>query len=69
MTVTDVASLITSVATFLTAATGLYVSLGNRRKIAAVEHATNGMKAELVAATRISGQSEGRDEERRNPTT
>lgn len=69
MTAADVASLITSVATLLAAGTGLYVSLGNRQKIKEVVHATNGMKAELVAATRIRGQSEGRDEERRNPTT
>jgi hypothetical protein len=68
MTITDIAGLLTSIATLLTAGTGLYVSLGNRAKIKAVEHATNGMKAELVAATRISGQSEGRDEERRHPT-
>lgn len=79
MTIAEISALITSLASLVVAGVsigGLLVSLGNRRHIKnveratkAVEHATNGMKDQLVAATKISSRSEGRDEERRHPTT
>jgi len=60
----ELAQLITSVATLLGVLGGMYVSLRNAAKIEQVHKATNSMKDELVAATKIASKAEGRQEQR-----
>lgn len=59
MSGSEIAQIIVSIATLLTAGVGAYVSLRNSRQLGVVRTATDGMKTELVELTAKSSKAEG----------
>lgn len=69
MTVTEAATLITALATLVTAIGGIWVSLRNMGKINRVHDAVNGQTGALVDLTARSSFAEGVEAERDTPGT
>jgi hypothetical protein len=63
MTGTEVALIITSLATLVTAVGAVVIGVRNSGKISDVKRATDGMKDQLVAATQKSAFAEGQKQE------
>lgn len=68
MTGPDIAMVITSMATFVTALGGFFVSLRNSHKIEAVHEATNSKMDQLLTLTAKASKAEGIAQQRNNPT-
>lgn len=59
MTGTEIALIITACGTFLTAASGVIISLRNARKLEQVHQTTNSKMDELIKLTAKSSRAEG----------
>ncbi len=64
MTGSEIALIITSLATLVTAFGGVVLGIRNSRKIEAVHVATNSMKDELVETTKLASHAAGMADER-----